>query len=143
MVPFSATAKANPPSTQEQFSINDAFTKSMQDFRRNYPELEKQLLQLGDSLCLYGFPERIDSPIYTTTYLLDKFFPELSVAGYKAFTIPRNRTSSEHNHTVLHRQCQDEEILMTTLWQKISFLFLKPSAFTERSRKLMRRLASS
>lgn len=65
--------------TQE---INQAFAKSMQDFRRNFPELEKQLIQIGDNLCIYGFPERIDSPMYTTTFLPSKFFPEPDVTGY-------------------------------------------------------------
>lgn len=62
--------------------INQAFSKSMQSFKCNFPELEKQLLQIGNDLCLYGFPEKIDSPIYTTTFLPSKFFPKPDVAGY-------------------------------------------------------------
>ena len=62
--------------------INQAFAKSMQDFRCNFPELEKHLIQIGDNLCMYGFPEKIDSPMYTTTFLPSKFFPEPDVTGY-------------------------------------------------------------
>lgn len=62
--------------------VNKAFKKSMQDFRCKFPELEKQLLQMGDNLYLYGFPEKIDSPMYATTYSPSQFFPEPDVAGY-------------------------------------------------------------
>ena len=63
--------------------INNAFSKSMLDFSCNFPKLEKQLLQMGDSLCSYGFPEKIDSPMYTTTFLPSKFYPNPDVTGYE------------------------------------------------------------
>lgn len=66
--------------TQE---INQAFVKSMKDFCCNFPELEKQLIQMGDSLCMYGFPEKMDSPMYATSFLPSKFFPKPDVAGYE------------------------------------------------------------
>lgn len=62
--------------------VNKAFKKSMQDFRDSFPELEKNLLQIGDRLCSYGFPERMDSPMYATTFLPSKFIPEPDVEGY-------------------------------------------------------------
>lgn len=68
---------------KQRQDINNAFRKSMLEFSYNFPELEKQLLQMGDSLCSYGFPEKIDSPMYTTTFLPSKFFPNPDVAGYE------------------------------------------------------------
>lgn len=64
-------------------TIEEIFVKSMQDFRNNYPNLEKQLLQMGDELSRYGFPGKIDTPIYTTSFLPVKFFPEPDVSGYE------------------------------------------------------------
>ena len=59
----------------------------------------------------------------------------------KAFSILPKRTLSWLKNTVLRRLCQDEEILMTMLWLKTSFLFSKRSASTGRRLRPLRRLA--
>lgn len=63
-------------------NIRDAFKRSMIQLEANEPDMVKHLFNMGDELCLYGFPEAMDTPIYTTTYMPDKLFPEPSVAGY-------------------------------------------------------------
>ena len=63
-------------------NIREAFKRSMIQLEVNEPDLVKHLFHIGDELCLYGFPEAMDTPIYTTIYMPDKLFPEPSISGY-------------------------------------------------------------
>lgn len=63
-------------------NIRESFKRSMIQLEANEPGLTKQLFSMGNEICLYGFPETMDTPIYATTYMPDKLFPEPSVSGY-------------------------------------------------------------
>ena len=62
--------------------IGALFSTSLQDLGKNEPILTKRLIEMGDKLCVHGFPEKMDTPIYTTTYMPDRLFPNISVSGY-------------------------------------------------------------
>lgn len=62
--------------------VQESFRNSMFQLKVNEPSLVKQLLSMGNQLVLYGFPKAMDNPIYITTYMPDKLFPELSIHGY-------------------------------------------------------------
>lgn len=63
-------------------TVKATFIESTRQLEINEPDLTNLLLRLGNGLCRYGFPEMMDNPIYTTTYMPDKLFPEPSIAGY-------------------------------------------------------------
>ena len=63
-------------------NIREAFKNSMIQLETYEPSLAKQLLKMGNELCLYGFPETMNTPIYTTTYMPEKLFPEPTISGY-------------------------------------------------------------
>lgn len=63
-------------------TVKDTFIESTRKLAINEPDLTNHILWLGNELCRYGFPEMMDNPIYTTTYMPDKLFPEPSIAGY-------------------------------------------------------------
>lgn len=63
-------------------NVRDAFKRSLIQLEANEPDMVNHLFNMGDELRLYGFPEAMDTPIYTTTYMPDQLFPKLSVSGY-------------------------------------------------------------
>ena len=62
--------------------VMNAFTESLYNFEINNPDLVRYLLKLGDDLYEYGFPCKMDCPIYTTTYLPYKLSPHIHTEGY-------------------------------------------------------------
>ncbi len=64
-------------------AVQDEFVYKIKTLIENEPELTQQIFQLADELVLYGLPEKVNTPLYTTTYMPSKLFPECKVVGYK------------------------------------------------------------
>lgn len=64
-------------------AIQDEFVNSVEVFMEKEPELTQHVLRLADALVSYGFPEKIDTPLYATTYMPCRLFPEPQIEGYE------------------------------------------------------------
>lgn len=62
--------------------ILEDFIGKIREFQSKNPETKMRLLQMGNDLCKYGFPTKIDDPIYTTTYMPNRLLPTPSITGY-------------------------------------------------------------